>query len=598
MVDVSKARDALALGRAVDPRLSRDLAVSTVLTNLLLALRPLWFKVVIDVVFEGDTTGAVRWAVLLAASEAARSWSLLRSQMLQMDLSDRGTEYIHRRCMNLTSAPDGIEHLENQEYLDRLDNLRGSFGSIGSAMATVADGIAVVLRAVVTLVLLMTVHPLFGLLPIFALPALRIAKAAEQRQQLGNLGAIPHTRLSEHLFGLLTMAAPAKEVRIFGLFGELAARERTAWRQSSRLQERALRANLLANFAGWAIFAVGLLLSLVLVTREVGRGTASAGDVFLVVALATQVNTQVVLAAELVARWTQLGAALRELRWLEAETGRRGAGGSPASVPNALRDGIVLQNITFGYSENGDNALENVSARLPAGTVVALVGENGAGKSTLVKLLTGLYQPTSGEILVDGRPLDDFPELDWRERLTVGFQDFCRFEFIARHSVGVGDLPRHDDAASVANALKRTSAADLFDEMEDGDRTQLGVTFGGRELSGGQWQKVAIARSMMRTAPLLIVLDEPTASLDPDAEFRVFTAYADAARRAARESGAITLLVSHRFSTVRMADLILVLEDGRLTELGTHQELLENGGLYAELLRLQADAYGASSPDG
>jgi ATP-binding cassette subfamily B protein len=225
--------------------------------------------------------------------------------------------------------------------------------------------------------------------------------------------------------------------------------------------------------------------------------------------------------------------------------------------------------------------------------VVAIVGENGAGKTTLVKLLAKMYEPTSGSILVDGTPLARMPAADWRARLAGAFQDFFRFEFRARHTVGLGDVPRLDDEGAVVNAVDRAGASDVIARLSAGLATQLGPTWpGGVEVSFGQWQKLALARGFMREQPLLLVLDEPTAALDAETEHALFERYAAAARGNGKpRDGRITILVSHRFSTVRMADIIAVLDGARLVEIGTHHELVAKGGKYAELYGIQAAAY-------
>ena len=235
--------------------------------------------------------------------------------------------------------------------------------------------------------------------------------------------------------------------------------------------------------------------------------------------------------------------------------------------------------------------LEDVSVFLPAGAVVAIVGENGAGKTTLVKLLAKMYEPSSGAILVDDVPLARLPAGEWRARLAGAFQDFFRFEFRAGHTVGLGDLPRMDDEPAVAAAVDRAGAGDVVERLAMGFDTQLGPTWpDGVELSFGQWQKLALARGFMRDQPLLLILDEPTAALDAETEHALFERYA-AAARGGDSSGRITILVSHRFSTVRMADLIVVLDGARLVEVGTHDELMAKGGQYAELYGIQAAAY-------
>jgi ATP-binding cassette, subfamily B, bacterial len=202
-----------------------------------------------------------------------------------------------------------------------------------------------------------------------------------------------------------------------------------------------------------------------------------------------------------------------------------------------------------------------------------------------------MYRPTAGEVLIDGAPLAEMDLETWRERTAATFQDFVRFELLAGETVGVGDLPRIDVHAALATALHRADATAVTDQLPGGLATPVGRSFsGGRELSGGQWQRLALARGRMRDLPLLLILDEPTASLDAFTEAELFERYL-AARQLARQSGAITVLVSHRFSTVRNADLIVVLDHGRIAESGTHADLIATGGTYAELYNLQAREY-------
>ena len=222
--------------------------------------------------------------------------------------------------------------------------------------------------------------------------------------------------------------------------------------------------------------------------------------------------------------------------------------------------------------------MKEVSLELPAGTVVAIVGENGAGKTTLVKLLAKFYEPTSGAIYIDGQSLARVSTEMWRQRVAGAFQDFFRFELRARHSVGLGDRPRMDDQRAVAAAVDRAGAGDLMMHLPKGLDTQLGAAWPeGMDISFGQWQKIALARGFMREDPLLLVLDEPTAALDAETEHALFERYALAARSEV-SSGRITVLVSHRFSTVRMADVIVVLDGSRVAEVGTHEELMLRGG--------------------
>jgi ATP-binding cassette subfamily B protein len=281
----------------------------------------------------------------------------------------------------------------------------------------------------------------------------------------------------------------------------------------------------------------------------------------------------------------------RRLAWLEDYAASVAADGD-LPVPTVLRRGIRLDHVSFSYPGTSPVVLDNVSVTLPAGSVVAIVGENGAGKTTLIKLLAKMYEPSSGSILVDDTPLSRVQAEQWRARLAGALQDFFRFEFRAGHTVGLGDLARLDDQPAVVAAIDRAGAADVVARLTSGLDTQLGATWPrGVELSFGQWQKLALARGFMSDHPLLLILDEPTAALDAETENALFERYAAAARAGASDSGRITILVSHRFSTVRMADLIVVLDGARLVEVGTHDELMAKSGQYSELYRIQAAAY-------
>jgi ATP-binding cassette subfamily B protein len=292
----------------------------------------------------------------------------------------------------------------------------------------------------------------------------------------------------------------------------------------------------------------------------------------------------------------------RRLAWLEDYAAALVAF-ADQPVPVRLAQGIRFEHVSFAYPGTERLVLDDVNLELPASTVVAIVGENGAGKTTLVKLLAKLYEPTSGRIVVDGVELGRMSADEWRSRLAGAFQDFFRFEFQARHSVGVGDVPRLEDQPAVDSAVRRAGAEDIVSRLKCGLETQLGPTWpGGVEVSFGQWQKLALARGFMRDRPLLLVLDEPTAALDAETEHALFERYAAAARSNRKgdaaydgapngDNGRITILVSHRFSTVRMADLIVVLDGARVAEVGTHDELMARAGVYAELYGIQAAAY-------
>ena len=341
------------------------------------------------------------------------------------------------------------------------------------------------------------------------------------------------------------------------------------------------------NAAGWAFFAGCYVGAIVFVASGLD---ASPGSVLLVLAggsrLAQYVGSAVGELGFLRGIWLD---SSRRLVWLE-DYAARVAPPATHEVPARLEHGIRLEHVSFRYPGTERLVLDEVDLFLPAGRVVAVVGENGAGKTTLVKLLCRLYSPTAGRILVDDVPLAGLAVDAWRERLAGAFQDFFRFEFPAQKTVGVGDLPRLEDEPAVVGAVARAGADDVVERLPARLHTQLGPAWdGGVELSHGQWQKLALARGFMRDEPLLLVLDEPTSALDAETEHALFERYADAARE--QGSGAITLLVSHRFSTVRMADLIVVMDGAHVVEVGGHDDLMARGGQYAELYSIQSDAF-------
>jgi ATP-binding cassette, subfamily B, bacterial len=351
------------------------------------------------------------------------------------------------------------------------------------------------------------------------------------------------------------------------------------------------------------VFLAGYVGAIVLVVRLAARGAVSVGDVAMTAVLAGQALTLVAGSAEH-AQWLQrtLTTAGRYL-FLEQVAEATPAASDPSAtpapaqpakpgVPDQLATGIELAGVSYCYPGRHQPTLRNLSAFLPAGVTVAIVGDNGAGKTTLVSLLAGLSRPTSGRILVDGTDLTALDPEAWRLRISAGFQDHARFEFTIGRAVGLGWLPSEADAEAVTAALDRAGAPDLGTHGPAGLATQLGPEWpGGIDLSGGQWQKLAIGRAMMRPEPLLLLLDEPTAAIDAETEHELFARWTRATRHARQRTGAITVLVSHRLATVRMADLILVLRDGGICEHGTHEELIAAGGWYAELFELQARAY-------
>lgn len=509
---------------------------------------------------------------------------------LSMRLNARTGHEVDRRLMALTGDLPGLEHFERPEHADKIAVLRDQRSVISAIPGAVVFTLGNVAQAVVTLGLLAHLHPLLLVLPVFGIPAALVTRSNARRFQQLQDSVAERGRLDRHLFETASSAEAGLEVRVFGLGDELLARRRSVW-ESVENERRAVEMRAaLYETAAWTFFALGYAAGLLLVVVQAARGDAPAGQVVLAVTLAAQVQALVSTVAGLSSWLVECATAAERYAWLHALS--RTDGEQPtAEPPTRLEQGITFEDVAFGYPGTGTEVLRDVTLTLPAGATVALVGDNGAGKSTLVKLLAGYYRPTRGRILVDGVPLGEIDLDAWRARLSAAFQDYAQLELLAGQTVGVGDLPRMDDEPSVARALDRAQAQGVMAGLPAGPATPLGRSFeGGRELSGGQWQKLALGRSMMRDTPLLLLLDEPTASLDAQSEHALFERYAGAARRTA-QNGAITLLVSHRFSTVRMADLVIVVDAGRVVECGSHDELMAAGGLYAELFELQASSY-------
>jgi ATP-binding cassette subfamily B protein len=389
------------------------------------------------------------------------------------------------------------------------------------------------------------------------------------------------------LFDVTTTAAAGKEVRVIGIGDRLATDRRRAWESGYRPVASARLVSAAWHTLAWTIFGAGYVSAIVFVAWGIG---AAAGDVLLTLAAGSRLSFYVGGAVGEIGflRGVWMDSS-RRLAWLE-DYAAAVAASADLPAPQRLVGAITFEHVSFAYPGSDRLVLDDVNLALPAGCVVAVVGENGAGKTTLVKLLAKMYDPTGGRILIDGTDLARIDAGEWRARLAGAFQDFFRFEFQARHTVGVGDLPRLDDQPAVVAAVGRAGADDVVVRLRAGLATQLGPTWPeGVDVSFGQWQKLALARGFMRDRPLVLVLDEPTAALDAETEHALFERYAGAAR--GQQGGGVTVLVSHRFSTVRMADLIVVLDGARVAEVGTHEALMAKRGQYAQLYSIQANAY-------
>jgi ATP-binding cassette subfamily B protein len=533
---------------------------------------------------------AVDHAAVLPAVAAAVAYALLITvqeitDSLTVSIADRvGRLDVHPRIHRDLAGLDGLDHVERTEFLDRIALVRKAGGRLAAGAWNGLKTLAGVLNLVIVLLLLGSISPWLLFLLVFAAVPIWCDNRGATTIQRADLATASEYRLQQHLFALGTGAGPGKELRVSGAGRSVVELQSGAWRAAMRGRLRAYVSAGAWSLAGWTVFVAGFVGGLLLAAS---RGTA--GDIVLSVTVAVTLRASIQSTVESTAAAAGSRQYVAPYLWLRDYASRaRAEEAGGAAPPASLAEGIVLDHLTYSYPGTGREALSDVSVTLPAGSVVAIVGEYGSGKTTLVKLLEKFYRPDSGRITVDSVPLSDMDTSRWRARTTAAFQDFGRFHSTVRVNVGLGDLPALDDSSRVASALDE---ADLGSRLPDGLDTLLGRHLGGTDLSEGQWQRLALARASMRQDPLLMILDEPTASLDAPSEQAIFQRSMARARRLAATTGAVTVIVSHRFSTVTGADLILVLDQGRLTEQGSHAELMRLGGTYAELYQIQATAY-------
>lgn len=577
----------IRLGYTHEPGLLVFATVVTLLAAVPDALLALWLKLITDGVAH-RAWPLVLGALAGVAASLVLTW-LLRTvtDRITRRFRDKVTVALEAHVAALQATIGTIEHHERPDHLDRLAVLRRQVFVLDHMYLSVLTTLSWLVRVAITLVLLASVHPALVLLVVFAVPTVVSASIRPARERRAEEDAAVHQRLADHLFRTATTASAGKEVRITGIGQSLVADRRAAWARWYGPVARARTATAAWNAVAWAVFGIGFAGAVWF--AAIGLG-ASAGDVVMVIAIGSRLSDYIAATVAEIGfmRGFWLDGA-RRLAWLEdyaaavARPGRLPAPRRTRYGHRAPPRQLHLSRHRAGRAHRCRPAAARRSRRR-AGR-----GER-AGKSTLVKLLAKYYEPDAGTITVDGVDLADIDTAAWRRRMAGAFQDFHRFEFEAGVTVGLGDLPRVEDETAVRAAIAAAGADDVVTALPAGLATQLGPIWAdGVDLSFGQWQKLALARGVMRNAPLVQVLDEPTADLDAETEHALFERYADAARRG--EQGGITLLVSHRFSTVRMADLIIVLDGSRVAEVGAHHELMAHDGPYAQLYRIQEQAY-------
>jgi ATP-binding cassette, subfamily B, bacterial len=555
---------------------------------------PLGYRTMVDGVIHHDV-GSIVAGVVMTAGIFAMFWALTIIGATQSTgLTDRVNIWLSTRVGHLLASVPNLEHFERPEYMAEVDLLTQNRRALAASPRLALNLFFTFAQTLVVAILLATVYPVLMVLPLIGISPLLGDDAAVRIQERTTLRLAERTRLANELFAMLTTASTATELRVYGTQDELRTRYESLAKELQRATTRAALLGFACSVGGWVFYALMFGGAIAVLAVRAASGHASIGDVVMAIALIRRVQGQVGSVSDAFGQMiTNFRTGLR-LLWLESlveRAGKHDIGAVSTRPPERLVNGIEFDNVNFTYPGTDHVVLRDVSLSIPAGATVAIVGENGAGKTTLVKLLMKLYEPTSGRILVDGADLGGMDLDAWRGRCTAAFQDYVRFELRAGHIVGVGDLDRLDNDDDVLAALEVAQGLDVIDSLDEGLDTPLGRTFpAGRDLSGGQWQKLALGRAAMPRRPLLAVLDEPTASLDSQAEAVLFSRLAHTARQVT-SGDAITIFVSHRFPSARIADLIVVLDGGTVAEVGDHAGLLSQGGIYAEMFELQAHAY-------
>ncbi|MBO6934247.1 MAG: ABC transporter ATP-binding protein [Deltaproteobacteria bacterium] len=549
-------------------------------------------KLIVDAVVKAaesgaaaDRTMALVWVGvelgLVALVAGAQRGLEVSRQLLRALLGQRVNEMILERALELE-----LSDFEDPEIYDKMTRARREASSRPLSLVSRAFGL---IQANVSLVaylgLLLSFSPwAVALLAVAALPAfVAETRFSDDAFRLFKWRA-PESRKQMYLETVLAREDYAKEVKLFGIGPILMDRYRaifdTVYAEDRKL---ALRRG------GWG-FLLGLLGTGALygaygwVAWETVATNLTLGDMTMYLLVFKQGQAALTTALSSIGGMYEDNLYLSNLyEFLEHESDAIGGTATEGTKPG---DGLRLENVGFSYPGATAPAVEGIDLHVAPGTKLALVGSNGAGKTTLIKLIAGLYRPTAGRVLFDGRPLDEWEPNTLRQKIGVIFQDFVRYQLTVGENVGAGDVTAFEDAERWSVAAEKGMADEFIERLPGGFDTQLGKWFaGGQELSGGQWQKLALARSFMREGAELLILDEPTAAMDAEAEAEIFERF----RQLTEDRMAI--LISHRFSTVRMADRIVVLERGQIIEDGSHETLLDDDGRYAHLFALQAAGY-------
>ena len=517
---------------------------------------------------KGLTTAAVAHhsgpaALLGLAAAALLVLELMMNHFAHLsyfELGDLSEVELQNELLTIAHGDPHLERLESAAFADSLAMVREDLPRTRAALEAVLQLGGLALQLALTAVLLGQLNPWLLLLPLTGAVPVIAGNRAQGLLDAAKERTAPQVRFGRHLLDTATSPSSARQIRLAGAGSLLTERHRRAWARTAAELRRAHTTAATLRAGGQLVFAAAYGAAIWTVVRQAEHGASGLGDVILVITLAAQLSLQVATALGLLAVLQDAGRTAQRLAELRTQTpaGERGSGLRRA--PAALTRGIRLDRVSFAYPGSSRPVLQDVTVDIPAGSALAVVGENGAGKSTLVKLICGLYRPTAGRILVDGVDLAEIDPREWQDRLATLFQDFARLELRLRDNTGIGDLARIDDDQALRAAMAAADAAGIEANVPGGLDGLVGRGYDdGSDLSGGQWQKLGLARALLRRDPLLLTLDEPASALDASAEQTLFERFAKLVADSGARSGAISLLVSHRFSTVRMADRIVVL---------------------------------------